>query len=58
MPWWRREKNTVVKLVDPLPVHITYLTAWVDDDVLNFRKDVYDQDAKLLAALDGKSLAW
>lgn len=52
------EKNTVVNLANPLPVHITYLTAWVDDDVVNFRKDVYDQDAKLLAALDGKSLAW
>jgi murein L,D-transpeptidase YcbB/YkuD len=52
------EKNTVVNLAKPLPVHITYLTAWVDDDGVNFRKDIYDQDAKLVAALDGKSLAW
>jgi L,D-transpeptidase YcbB len=52
------EKNTVVNLAKPLPVHITYLTAWVDDDGINFRKDIYEQDAKLLAALDGKSLAW
>jgi murein L,D-transpeptidase YcbB/YkuD len=39
-------------------VHITYLTAWVDDGVPNFRRDVYEQDAKLLAALEGHSLAW
>jgi L,D-transpeptidase YcbB len=52
------EKNTVVNLTEPLPVHITYLTAWVDADGVNFRKDIYEQDAKLLAALDGKSLAW
>ena len=24
------EKNTVVKLAQPLPIHLTYLTAWVD----------------------------
>jgi murein L,D-transpeptidase YcbB/YkuD len=52
------EKNTVVKLVQPLPIHLTYLTAWVDEDGVNFRKDIYNQDAKLLAALDGKALAW
>jgi len=52
------EKNTVVKLATPLPIHLTYLTAWVDDDGVNFRKDIYNQDAKLLAALDGKALAW
>ncbi|ODT19852.1 MAG: hypothetical protein ABS35_20880 [Kaistia sp. SCN 65-12] len=52
------EKNTVVKLAKPLPIHLTYLTAWVDETGVNFRKDIYNQDAKLLAALDGKSLAW
>ncbi|MCX5578400.1 L,D-transpeptidase family protein [Kaistia terrae] len=52
------EKNTVVKLATPLPIHLTYLTAWVDEDGVNFRKDIYNQDAKLLAALDGKALAW
>ncbi|BCP54231.1 murein L,D-transpeptidase [Kaistia sp. 32K] len=52
------EKNTVVKLNQPLPIHLTYLTAWVDEDGVNFRKDIYNQDAKLLAALDGKALAW
>ena len=51
-------KRTVVNLTTPLPVHITYLTAWVDDGVPNFRRDIYEQDAKLLAALEGHSLAW
>jgi murein L,D-transpeptidase YcbB/YkuD len=51
-------KRTVINLRDPLPVHITYLTAWVDGDTANFRGDIYGHDAKLLAALDGKSIAW
>ena len=51
-------KNTVVNLQRPLPVHITYMTAWVDGDLVNFRPDIYGHDAKLLAALDGKSIAW
>jgi len=52
------DKNTVVKLAQPLPIHLTYLTAWVDENGVNFRKDIYKQDAKLLAALGGKALAW
>jgi murein L,D-transpeptidase YcbB/YkuD len=51
-------KTTVLNLREPLPVHITYLTAWVDDGVANFRQDIYGHDAKLLAALEGKSIAW
>jgi murein L,D-transpeptidase YcbB/YkuD len=51
-------KRTVVNLTTPLPVYITYFTAWVDNGTPNFRNDVYEQDAKLLAALKGQSLAW
>ena len=51
-------KTTVVSLQEPLPVHITYLTAWVEDGVVNFRGDIYGHDAKLLAALDGRTIAW
>jgi murein L,D-transpeptidase YcbB/YkuD len=51
-------KTTVVNLREPLPVHITYLTAWADDGTANFRQDIYGHDAKLHAALEGKSIAW
>jgi murein L,D-transpeptidase YcbB/YkuD len=51
-------KTTVVNLREPLPVHITYLTAWADEGAANFRQDIYGHDAKLLAALEGKSIAW
>src|SRR5215211_1543722 len=37
-----------VKLKKPLPVIITYYTAWVDENNrLNFRDDIYDHDEKL-----------
>ncbi len=52
------QKNTIVNLNDPIPVYITYQTAWSDNGVVSFRRDIYEHDAKLLAALDGKSLAW
>jgi len=67
VPGWNKDrideviastKTTVVNLEEPLPVHITYMTAWVDDGVVNFRGDIYGHDAKLLAALDGKTIAW
>jgi murein L,D-transpeptidase YcbB/YkuD len=50
--------TTVVNLVTPLAVHITYLTAWVENGAVNFAKDVYGHDARLLAALNGDALAW
>ena len=37
-----------VKVKDPIPVVITYYTAWVDDQGrLNFRDDIYAHDKKL-----------
>jgi murein L,D-transpeptidase YcbB/YkuD len=39
-------------LKTPLPVHVLYWTAWVDDaGQLNFREDAYDRDEDLLQAL-------
>ncbi len=64
---WNRRKidtviaggeRTVVNLAQPLPIHITYLTAWVEKGTPNFRNDIYEQDAKLINALDGRAMAW
>ena len=42
-------KETQVKLKKPIPVTITYFTCFVkNNDLLNFRKDVYDYDGKVL----------
>jgi murein L,D-transpeptidase YcbB/YkuD len=38
-----------VKVKNPIPVLITYYTAWVDENgVLNFRDDIYNHDTNLL----------
>jgi len=67
VPGWNRNRvdavvasgdRTVVNLTTPLPIHITYLTAWVDNGTANFRRDIYEQDVKLMAALNGQSVAW
>jgi murein L,D-transpeptidase YcbB/YkuD len=45
-------EQKTVKLDRPIPVHIVYFTAWVEDDgTLQFRDDVYGHDARLAAAL-------
>ena len=47
-------KNTAIILARPVPVHLVYLTAWVDaEGVVQFRDDLYNRDARLVAALDG-----
>jgi murein L,D-transpeptidase YcbB/YkuD len=56
-PEWTSEKineamnagtEKYVKVKDPIPVVITYYTAWVDEDGrLNFREDIYGHDSKL-----------
>lgn len=41
----RSGKTTYVKLARPIPLHIVYMTAWVDErGIVNFRNDVYDND--------------
>ncbi len=38
-------KPNHVKVTHPIPIFITYITAWVDDEGrLNFRDDIYQQD--------------
>ena len=43
----RAGKERHVKLSQPIPVHIVYMTAWVDDNGgLHFQDDVYGYDAR------------
>ncbi|MGC1854570.1 MAG: L,D-transpeptidase family protein [Candidatus Aquirickettsiella sp.] len=43
-------RTTVINLKTPIPIHLTYITAWVDkDDVLHFWDDVYGRDPALPA---------
>jgi len=45
-------KRRIVRLKKKVPVHITYLTAWVNKDgSVNFRNDVYKRDKNLINAL-------
>ncbi|MBM20864.1 MAG: peptidoglycan-binding protein [Stappia sp.] len=46
------DKRRVIKLKDPIPVHLTYLTAWVNKDgSVHFRRDIYDRDTVLAKAI-------
>ncbi len=48
----RSGKRRIVTLENPLPVHIVYLTAWVNKDgSVHYRPDVYGRDAVLDEAL-------
>jgi len=59
---WNRErieraiaagKNRSVTLTKPVAVHLVYLTAWMArDGGIHFRDDLYNRDARLVAALD------
>ncbi len=47
-------ERQIISLKQPLPVHISYLTSWVNKDgSVHFRNDVYSRDAKLMEALKG-----
>jgi murein L,D-transpeptidase YcbB/YkuD len=38
-------KTVLVPLKTPMPIHVVYMTAWVDEDgILQFRKDMYRYD--------------
>lgn len=50
-------KRRIVRLKNKVPVHITYLTAWVNKDgTINFRPDVYKRDQNLMNALIPKKV--
>lgn len=45
-------KTLVIRLRQTVPVHLSYITAWVDNDgKVQFRDDVYRRDARLAAVL-------
>lgn len=66
-PEWTPEKinaamnsgdEKFVKLQKPVPVFITYYTAWVDEaGKLNFREDIYGHDAKVARKMFGTPAA-
>ena len=45
-------KTTRVNLPQPMPVLLTYWTAWVEEGTVHFREDPYERDAAILAALN------
>ncbi len=46
-----RGSNRRVNLVNPVPVHLVYITAWVEPDgTVNFREDVYGRDHRVPGA--------
>ena len=46
--------NQTITLKQPVPIYVTYLTAFVNKDgTVNFRDDIYGRDAPLLASLEG-----
>jgi murein L,D-transpeptidase YcbB/YkuD len=46
------KETRIVRLSRPVPVHLLYWTAWVNDaGQVNFREDIYNRDRKLQVAL-------
>jgi murein L,D-transpeptidase YcbB/YkuD len=46
------EKQRVINLAKAIPVHVNYVTAWADEEgVVEFRRDVYGRDGRLIEAL-------
>ncbi len=49
-------ERQVVHIPDPIPVHLLYMTAWVDENGdLQFRDDIYGRDGDLDRALQRRS---
>lgn len=47
-------RQRIINLKTQIPVHVTYLTAWVNKDgSVQFRRDPYNRDAELAEALTG-----
>ena len=47
-----KRRNQTIRLKTPVPIHLTYQTAWVDArGKVHFRADIYGRDARLRKAL-------
>lgn len=46
------KKTTRIDLAEPMPVLLTYWTAWVEEGEVQFREDIYERDAAILTALN------
>ncbi|MFV3127304.1 L,D-transpeptidase family protein [Niveispirillum sp. KHB5.9] len=52
-------QRTVVRLKQPIPIHISYVTSFVaDDGSVNFRSDIYGRDRKLATAIRASRVKW
>lgn len=50
---YQTDATTTVRLAESVPVHIVYMTAWVDEQgQVNFYNDIYRRDQGLQVALD------
>ena len=46
-------KTSRINLKNRVPVHLTYLTAWIGEGgTVHFRDDIYGRDARLAKALN------
>ncbi|MFZ1983458.1 MAG: L,D-transpeptidase family protein [Desulfatitalea sp.] len=55
----KKNQQQIVRVDPPLPVHLLYMTAWVDEKgVLQFRKDIYKRDIQLDQALKERHPAY
>jgi murein L,D-transpeptidase YcbB/YkuD len=53
----------VIRLPEPMPVHLLYWTTWADQDgTIHFREDIYERDKQLEKELDRRppspAVAW
>ena len=47
-----RNRSKTIKLHKPIPIHITYMTVWVDrQEIVHFRPDIYKHDRKIASNL-------
>lgn len=49
-------ENNEIRLTRKVPIHVTYFTAWVDDDgTLKTFNDIYNHESKIHLGLEGKA---